>query len=67
MLFLSLIVFDFSLLPHGSMKLQGQASYGGCRADIQACHVTGKISAGACGCDLGSAAGHEGWRNSPQP
>ena len=31
---LSLIVFDFSLLPHRSMKLQGQASYGGCRADI---------------------------------
>ena len=34
MLFLSLIVFYFSLLPHGSMKLQGQASYGGCRVDI---------------------------------
>ena len=26
--------FYFSLLPHGSMKLQGQTSYGGCRADI---------------------------------
>ena len=53
MLFFSLIVIDFSLLPHGSMKVQGQASYGGCRADIhsptmfsaQARHVTGKISA----------------------
>ena len=30
-------------------------------------HVTGEISAGACGCDMGSAAGREGWRNSPQP
>ena len=44
---------------------------GGCRADKhspthQARHVTGKISAGAYGCDMGSAAGHKGWRNSPQ-
>ena len=27
-------VFDFSLLLHGRMKLQGKASYGGCRAGI---------------------------------
>ena len=40
---------------------------GGCRVDIhspthisaQACHVTARISAGACGCDMGSAAGCE--------
>ena len=46
---------------------------GGCWADIhspipmfsaQARHVTGKRSAGAC---MGSAAGREGWHNSPQP
>ena len=33
----------------------------------QARHVMDRISAGACGCDMGSAAGREGWRNSPQP
>ena len=53
----------------------GNAMHGGCRADIHSTtHVQcpgspcyGQNIRRACGCDMGSAAGREGWCNSPQP
>ena len=51
----------------------GDAMHGGCQADstthVQCpgspCHSQNIRR--ACGCDMGSAAGREGWCNSPQP